>query len=350
MWKKLLNRKYRFYLMSVALFVVILGLRWWAREFPLVFLRLYTNGINKWMIQGMSRFFGLLGFSVFEVLILLLLITGTYLLWRYKWRGIVACVGGLVFVYSAFMLMWGLNYERPPVSLDFDLNIRDPQASDLQALYLKLIDLANVTRGEVSESEKGIFVASSTEDVSPGYDILMSRYGVFGGDYGRYKEVASSRIMSWARIAGIYGVFTGEPNVNSNIPDVARLFTITHESAHQRGVAHEDETNFVAFMACVLHPDVDYRYSGYFNALLYVREALIDEGEFMWVRWQDQFIDDGVVRDFNNLSKFWEERESWLSGVARSSSDVFMNFHQTSEYVRVVDFLVAYFDIAGNET
>jgi hypothetical protein len=344
MWKKMFNEKYRFYLVSAILFVVVIGLRIWARIFSEAFLRLYTDGINRWMIKGLSRFFGMFSVSVFEVLILVLLITGARLLFHYKWRGILVCVSGLFFVYSAFMIMWGLNYERPSVAVDFGLDMKEVQVHDLQSLYLKLIELANVTRGEVSESDNGIFVASRMSSVALGFNVLQSKYGVFGGQYGRYKEIATSDALSHAQIAGIYGVFTGEPNVNVHLPDVARLFTVAHESAHQRGVAHEDETNFVAFMACLLHPDVEYRYSGYFNALMYVRDALIDKGELEWVRWQDQLIEEGVVRDFNHLALFWNEHESWVTEWVTYGTDLFMNFHRSGEYVRMVNFLVAYYN------
>ena len=343
MWKKIFARKYGFYLVSVALFILVFGLRLWARSNPQAFLRVYTNGVNRWMIQRLSYFWGMFNVSVFEVLLLTFLVTGIQMLYRYKWRGILICMSGLVYLYGFFMLMWGLNYERPSVAVDFGMDIREVQVGDLQTLYLQLIDLTNVARKEVLESENGIFIASGETDVELGYDVLQLEYGLFGGGYGRYKAVATRDVLSRARIAGIYGVFTGEPNVNVAIPDAAKLFTIAHESGHQRGVAYEDETNFVAFMACILHPDADYRYAGYFNGLMYAREALIDKGEFRWVKYQDQLIDAGVVRDFNYLAKFWNEQESWLGGLVTHGSDLFMNFHQTNEYVGVVDFLVAYF-------
>ena len=346
MWKKIMDEKYRFYIVSFVMLVTVLGLRLWAWVFSEAFLRLYTDGVNRWMIQGLSGFFGLFSVSVFEVLMVVVLITGVRMVWHDKWRGILKCVAGLAFIYSAFMLMWGLNYERPSVATHFGLEMREVHTSDLKALYLTLIDLANVARKEVSESGNGIFVASGGSDVALGYEAVQAEYGVFGGAYGRYKKVVTSDVMSQARIAGIYGVFTGEPNVNMAIPDVASLFTIAHESAHQRGVAHEDETNFVAFMACVLHPDADYRYSGYFNALVYAREALIDAGEPAWVGSQDQLIDAGIVRDFNDLMLFWNGQESWLGDLATGGTDLFMDFHQTGEYVRVVDFLVAYFELS----
>jgi len=150
-------------------------------------------------------------------------------------------------------------------------------------------------------------------------------------------------LLSGARIAGIYGAFTGEPNVNGEIPAVVRLFTIAHEAAHQRGVAHEDQTNFVAFLACVMHPDPDFRYSGYFNAFKYVREALRDEGQEIWLREHDHLLEIGLIHDFNHLSTFWEERETWLDEMFSHTNDLFMNFHNSGEYVAVVDFLYAYF-------
>ncbi|MCL2559852.1 MAG: DUF3810 domain-containing protein [Turicibacter sp.] len=344
MWKKALESKYRFYTMSLALLVTVCVVRWWARGHPEVFLRVYTDGINRWMIQGVSRFSGLFHVSLFEVLLLSLLITGGRIMVQERWRGVLKCAGSLVFIYSAFMLMWGLNYERPSIATDFALEMQPLSTSDLKTLYLQLIELANVTRAEVSESEAGIFLANQRQ-VEAGFEAIEKHYGRFGGEFGSYKTVVTSDVLSRARIAGVYGMFTGEPNVNAQLPDVARLFTVAHESAHQRGVAHEDETNFVAFMACTLHPEADYRYAGYFNALVYAREALMDTGEIDWVVSHDALIDQGVARDFNDVFRFWQEREGVLDGIVNWGSDLFLNFHNTGEYVGIVDFLYAYFDL-----
>jgi len=337
------NKKNRIYYVSIALFIFILTLRGLARLFPSAFLSLYTNRINKWMIQFLSHLFNFFRLSIFELLVYSLIFGLIWQLVRGGKQGILRVGASLVIIYSVFMMMWGLNYDRPSVADDFGLKVEALSDHQLKELYLELVGLANDARKDVVE-ENGVFVGSGDEyDIQSGYDELFRVYGVFGGGYGRWKPVMSTRLLSGARIAGIYGAFTGEPNVNGEIPAVARLFTIAHEAAHQRGVAHEDQTNFVAFLACVMHPDPDFRYSGYFNALKYVREALHEASQDLWLREHDHLLDAGFIRDFNHLSVFWEARETWLDDLFSHTNDLFMNFHNSGEYVAVVDFLYAYF-------
>ena len=80
--------------------------------------------------------------------------------------------------------------------------------------------------------------------------------------------------MSYTNITGIYSPFTAEANVNVSVPKSTLLFTTMHEMAHQRGFASENEANFIAYLTCIAHPDVDFQYSGYLNALNYVNRAL----------------------------------------------------------------------------
>ena len=90
------------------------------------------------------------------------------------------------------------------------------------------------------------------------------------------KEVMSGEYMSYMRTLGVYTYFTGEANVNTTPPDYDTPFTVAHEMAHQRGIAREDEANFVAFLVCIESEDPYIRYSGYLNAFEYVSGALYD--------------------------------------------------------------------------
>ena len=54
--------------------------------------------------------------------------------------------------------------------------------------------------------------------------------------------------MTYTHISGIYTFYTGESNININYPDFVVASSATHEMAHQRGVARENEANFVSFV------------------------------------------------------------------------------------------------------
>ena len=64
----------------------------------------------------------------------------------------------------------------------------------------------------------------------------------------------SPRLLGWVLprlgISGFYNPYAAEATVAAGLPDPSFVFVMAHEMAHQRGVASEDEANFLAFLAC----------------------------------------------------------------------------------------------------
>ena len=58
-----------------------------------------------------------------------------------------------------------------------------------------------------------------------------------------------SRVMSAMNFTGVYFAFTGESNINVDAPACLIPSTIAHELSHQRGIASEQECNFLAVLA-----------------------------------------------------------------------------------------------------
>ena len=52
----------------------------------------------------------------------------------------------------------------------------------------------------------------------------------------------------WQDFLGYYNPFTGEAQVNTNVPAFVIPFTTCHEMAHQIGYASESEASFVGFL------------------------------------------------------------------------------------------------------
>jgi hypothetical protein len=148
--------------------------------------------------------------------------------------------------------------------------------------------------------------------------------------------------MSYLGITGIYLPFTAEANVNVIVPDSQLPFTACHELAHQGGIAPEDEANFLAYAACVRHPDVDFRYSGAFNAALYALGALsqVDAGRAReQARWSP-----AVRRDIKALQEWNERYQGPAEEAPRAVNDAYLKTQGVGEgvrsYGRMVDLLV----------
>ena len=120
-----------------------------------------------------------------------------------------------------------------------------------------------------------IIAGGSTRQMSVmnGIDAVSKKYDFIPNLYSRTKPVMLSELMSYTHITGVYSYFTGEANINVAFPDFTIPYTAAHELAHQRGMAREDEANFIAFLVCLESDDPYIRYSGYVMTLEYLLDA-----------------------------------------------------------------------------
>ena len=75
-------------------------------------------------------------------------------------------------------------------------------------------------------------------------------------------------------IEGYYNPFTGEGQVVRHTPGFMLPFIISHEMAHQAGIAAEGDANLIAYSVGVLSADPSFNYSAALNVWLYVNIRL----------------------------------------------------------------------------
>ena len=129
-------------------------------------------------------------------------------------------------------------------------------------------------------------------------------------------------------------------------PDYTIPYTAAHELAHQRGIAREDEANFVAFLVCMASDDPYIQYSGYLNMFEYVGAALSGASS---ERYQAIFaeLDRQVLYEEISYSEFYAKyRHSKVSHVSNAVNDTYLKLQGTpgaQSYGMVVDLAVAYY-------
>ncbi len=161
------------------------------------------------------------------------------------------------------------------------------------------------------------------------------------------KKIALSVPMTYTHISGVYSFFTGEANLNTNFPDYVLPYTAAHEMGHQRGIAREDEANFVAFLVCDASDDPYIRYSGYMNMLEYVFNALYsaDPDAYVQLLRRTPSYAYGEMRAY---AEFFEKyRDSTAAEVSSAVNDTYLKAHGVEagerSYGMVVDLAVSYF-------
>ena len=188
------------------------------------------------------------------------------------------------------------------------------------------------------------------ERAGEGFEVLTLEhsYPVFAGCKLPVKKLGWADMYSSMGITGVTFGITGEAAVNPQIPDVALPFTMCHEMAHRMCIANERDANFAAFLACSVHPDVEFEYSAYFMAYRYCFNALST------IRTQDgvlaaKEIKEGVGQklqtDLNNYSSFFsQKRNDAAASFADTANDTYLRSSGDSagigSYSQVCDLLV----------
>jgi hypothetical protein len=330
---------------------------------PLLIERLYSNAFYKYISLSLQSMTGFVAFPVGQVL----LYTGTGLLlwlvvrlirklwfehrnvWKVTLRLTVHSLVGISLFYLGFMLVWGLNYYRLPFSQIAGYQVDGPyQKAELEELCRVLIREANLQRELVKEDAQGVMQlpGSAQETLSKallGYAEAAKMYPELAGNLGPPKEVFVPQLMSYLGIGGIYFPFTGEANVNMHQPAPFLPATICHEMAHQNGFAREDEANYLGYLACRLHPDPAFRYSGTLSALRVSMGTLrlYDSLSFRNLR---KDYSPGLLRDLKATYAYWEQYQGPIGEMSSQMNNLFLKANRQEDgiksYNRMLDLLI----------
>lgn len=321
--------------------------------------RFFASGINKWTIELMSLVTGFFKYSIAEfvfyghvlaapivaILLIIKLFKGGLL------KSILRILQYLSFLYVAFMLLWGFNYNRISISEIMGFEVTSYSTEELAELTESLIASANTLRIHQLEDSEGVMVSAGTYKeifarAHEGYDALGKSVKALSGPYGRPKPIFASELMLYTGITGVYFPYTAEANVNVAVPDLLLPATTLHEMAHQRGIAPEDEANFVAYLTALKHPDKDFNYSGTVLALIHTMNALYAQDSELAMTLRKTYSE-GLDRDMAYYSRFWKAYEGQTNEVADQVNDTYLKASGETEgvksYGRMVDLLLGYY-------
>lgn len=370
-----MSKKYK--LFSLLLLPLALLLNYVASKYPELIETYYSLSLNKFMIQILSKFSGIFPFSTYEItiylivfIVLIFIVKLLYILFKnyielknFLVNSILNLLSTLSITYFLFIVLWGLNYNRLPLSttlinnynLDNGKNISQVKYNnkDLINLYKFLIEKTNETRKLVLEDSNGIMKNNSD------YKSLMSRAQLgyiklsdiipnADSSYSKPKYVISSNLMCYTGITGIYFPFTGDANVNIAVPDMYIPSTTLHEMAHQRGYASEDEANFIGYLASINHPDTDFNYSGYILALNHTASTLSKVNSNTLVE-LNKTISSDVKKDLINNNNFWKKYEGKVEKISNDFNNTYLKSNGIEEgvqnYGKIVELLLTYYKL-----
>lgn len=316
--------------------------------------------------QFLARLWDHVPFAVAEVIWALALLAFLVFLVRSVWlilrrdhkllrlgRRVLALVSALLLVYCGYTALWGINYYGDDFSDLSGIVPRGATVEELATLTAAFAGALNQYSGQVPRDENGCF----NEDVDAIFAAAQGQYAgicrefpFLAGAEHKPKKLLSSPIISRLDFTGFFFPFTGEALLNVDCPASFLPATILHELAHQRGIAAEDECNFVAILAGLRSGDPVYAYSAALLGFVHVGNALysVSPDTYYTIRGQ---LEDAVNADLAENTAYWAQFDTKLDqAVETVSNTVYEGFLQSygqtdgrQTYGKCVDLLVAYY-------
>lgn len=247
----------------------------------------YSRGLYPLIQNMLTPLAGLTGVAMFDLLlagVLVGLALGWYRLvgrsrgWS-RLRGallaLVHTAGLAAALYLLFLLVWGMNYRREPMTsrLDYSSERVTPEA---------LSQLASVTVGALNQlhgqaHQRGWPSLDRMPDhLGPAFEQAQQRLGLTRlAVTGEPKTTLLAPYFRWAGIDGMISPFSLEILVNDGVLPFERPHVVAHEWAHLAGFADESEASFVGWLTC-LAGDAGARYSAWLALMPRVMRHLPD--------------------------------------------------------------------------
>ena len=328
----------------------------------------FSDFFNRYISQPLrliyAKLTNLFPFSFAEALLLLLPALLGFLIWhavrkRTETRRHVLIYTAEIVSIAALLLIifvwnFGVGYYTAPLNSEdkLDLQRADVSAQQLYDTALILIDEINAHAELVEYRYDDFSVMPYSHTVMN--DKLLAAYEDFCAEYdfmdtfgSRVKPVMLSESMSYTHITGVYSYFTGEANLNIVFPDYSLPYTAAHELAHQRGIARENEANFIAFLVCIRSDDPYLRYSGYVNLYEYVASALYSANPTLYNDARSRLctpVRQELIAYSAFFDKYRDSKVSEVSGAINNSYLQLQGTEGTRSYGLVVDLAVAYYE------
>lgn len=328
-------------------------------------MNLLADGVTEPLKRALGHLCALVPFSVAEVLIaaglgcgVLYLAAAAAAVLRAEHRKKMLYVCTLAFlntiltIYALFCLLWGVNYYTDSFQDKSGIVAQPVSVAQLQDVTARFAAAANEYSNAVERDKTGLFAvprdtiyAAATEIYAP----MEELYPFLAMRDEAPKRVSFSKLMSATNFTGFFFPFTGETNLNDDSPACILPATIAHELAHRRGIASEQECNFLAVLVCENSGNVVYEYSGALFAYIHLSNALYRADREAWDTVRGT-LNEAVLRDLQANNAYWAQFEGKTAEVSKKTYDSFLKGYGDSDgiqsYGAVVDLLVTYYAAA----
>jgi len=260
-------------------------------------------------------------------------------------------VNAALTVYALFCLLWGTVCYADDFCDKSGLSPQPVAYEDLLRVTEYFARQTALTAGDVPRDDAGRFAVPVSDILAFAptlyEETLYADYPFLRIPRDRApKRVLFSRVMSLTNFTGFYFPFTGECNVNTDFPAADLPSTAAHELAHRRGIASEQQCNFLAVLSSTRSSNTAYRYSGWLMGYVHLSNALysVDPDAWLAIRLA---LPAEVEADLRASSEYWAQYEGPVAEASDRVYDAMLKSYGQELGVRsygaVVDLLVAYY-------
>lgn len=268
-------------------------------------------------------------------------------LWKKFIGWVVAAISIIFFV---MVLFEGINFNRKSLADLMGLKPEKSTKYELAAMCSDLADKANNLRYSLDEDNMGVSklyqedIYKVADESYKAYEKLAEKYTFLKGYRIKAKPIIGSKLMSFTEITGIFSPLTMEANINADVTAYSIPSTICHEMSHIRGIAREDEANFLSYLACMESSDKGIRYSGVMLALVHSMNQLYAEDYDMFLEVYANYSE-GVKTDLDAYLNYWKGFDGPVAEITNQVNDTYLKMNNQNDgvksYGKMVDLLLA---------
>ena len=309
---------------------------------PAIVDRWYSQAAYPVIQSALTAVSSALPVALLDVWLVLAAVIAGRALWRiaHAARGtrsrtaIASVARGLVLasiVYLAFLVCWGLNYRRSPLTTRLEFDRARVTDEAVEKMALAAVSALN-----------GLHARAHAELTALGHDpalrvALAPAFAAAQRAIGqpafvrpvRAKPSMVTPYFRWASIDGMINPLGLDIIVNPGVLPVERPFVLAHEWGHLAGWARESEASYLAWLTCRAGGPAA-QYSGWLSLYWYLRRDVPrDRLEAI-----DARLDAGPRRDLSAIAARLAEGQPAIQAASWHTYDQFLKANRVEAGVR----------------
>ena len=259
------------------------------------------------------------------------IVVATFGVLTYRARALGAVVFASGLLVCGFYFSWGFAYQYPPLSG----RLATQQGADAETDSSRLIDLADRSAKLLARGASGRVSLSGTDTeflsrLNSGIEAGTRRWPealeaspVRSISFGPAKVSRVTFALSRLQISGYYFPWSGEAQIDGDMPRSLWPRVAAHEKAHQRGFARENEATVIGLITCLESPDPTVFYGGTLGLFVaFDRELARVDKEARARIWKE--LPPQVTETLRVEAAFWKSHEGVAGKVSERVNDTYL--------------------------